>query len=183
MNHRLFVALRPPPHIRAQLQGLMGGVSGARWQDDAQLHLTLRYIGEVEHSMAEEIDLALSSLRSEPVSLSLTRVGQFDRKGRCESLWAGVTPKEGVTLLHKKIDRILVALGLEPEHRSFLPHITVARMNRVQSGTGEWLAAHSGLASEPFLADALILYESHLTGEGAQYEPVARYSLKASSRV
>jgi RNA 2',3'-cyclic 3'-phosphodiesterase len=178
MNHRLFVALRPPPQILAQLQGLMGGVLGARWQDDAQLHLTLRYIGEVERALAEEIALALSSLRAEPISLSLAPVGQFERRGRCKSLWAGVTPKEGVTGLHKKIDRMLVGLGLEPEHRSFLPHITLARMNREQAGAGEWVAAHSGLSSAPFLADAVILYESHLTADGARYDPVTQFKLE-----
>jgi RNA 2',3'-cyclic 3'-phosphodiesterase len=178
MSHRLFVALRPPASIRAQLQGFMGGISGARWQNDAQLHLTLRYIGAVERALAEEIALALSSLRAEPVTLCLSGVGQFDRKGVPESLWAGVIPKDEVTRLHKKIDRMISALGLDPEHRAFLPHITLARMNRKQAGTEDWLAANSGLSSAPFAMHAVILYESHLSGEGARYEPVARFPLK-----
>jgi RNA 2',3'-cyclic 3'-phosphodiesterase len=175
MSHRLFVALRPPPHIRAQLQGLMGGVSGARWQDDPQLHLTLRYIGEVDRRVAEDIAVSLSSLHFEPVALILAGVGQFERKGRCDSLWAGVSPKDDVTLLHKKIDHMIAAMGLEPEHRAFLPHITLARMNRVQTGTADWLAAHDGLTSQIFTMDAVILYESHLGSDGAVYEPVARF--------
>src|SRR5687768_8380838 len=60
--HRLFVGLRPPPAIRARLLALMGGVTGARWQDDSQLHLTLRFIGEVERPRAEDIATALSNV-------------------------------------------------------------------------------------------------------------------------
>lgn len=179
MSHRLFVALRPPAQIRTQLQGLMGGVLGARWQDDAQLHLTLRYVGEVTRPIAEEVALALTSLRSDPVTLSLSGVGQFDRKGRCESLWAGVTPKDDVTRLHKKLDRMIAALGLPPERRAFVPHITLARMNREQAGAEDWLAAHSALTSVSFTMDAVFLYESHLGGEAAVYEPVARFALKS----
>jgi RNA 2',3'-cyclic 3'-phosphodiesterase len=175
MSHRLFVALRPPAEIREALEGHMSGVSGARWQDDAQLHLTLRYIGEVDRRTAEDIASSLSSLRFEPITLRLAGVGQFERKGRCEALWAGVSPKDDVTRLHKKIDRMIAAMGLAPEHRAYLPHITLARMNRVQSGAGEWLAAKSGLASQDFTMDNVILYESHLGSDGAVYEPVARF--------
>jgi RNA 2',3'-cyclic 3'-phosphodiesterase len=179
MSHRLFVALRPPAQIRGALQGLMGGVSGARWQDDAQLHLTLRYIGEVEHALAEEIALALSSLRSPPITLALSGVGQFERKGRVEALWAGASPKDPVTALHKKLDRLLSGLGLEPEHRAFVPHITLARLSRNQAGATQWLLENGGLSSPAFLMDAVILYESHLTGDGARYEPVTQFKLEA----
>jgi 2'-5' RNA ligase len=175
MSHRLFVALRPPAAIRTALQGLMGGVSGARWQDDAQLHLTLRYIGEVDRRTAEDIAMSLSSLRFEPVTLSLAGVGQFERKGRCEALWAGVSPKDDVTRLHKKIDRMIAEMGLDPEHRAYLPHITLARMNRIQAGAAEWLAANSALTSQDFTMDSVILYESHLGNDGAVYQPVARF--------
>ena len=178
MSHRLFVALRPSADIRDHLQGLMDGVSGARWQDDAQLHLTLRYIGEVDRRVAEDVALSLSSLRFESVTLSLAGVGQFERKGRCQSLWAGVSPKDDVTRLHKKIDRMINQLGLDSEHRAYLPHITLARMNRDQAGAAEWLLANNGLASAPFTMEAVILYESHLSEEGARYEPVARFAMK-----
>lgn len=76
--HRLFVALRPPNAIRGRLLGAMGGVPGARWQDDAQLHLTLRYIGEVEPHAAEDVALVLGSVRHAPVELRLDGCGVFD---------------------------------------------------------------------------------------------------------
>ncbi|MBL0915966.1 MAG: RNA 2',3'-cyclic phosphodiesterase, partial [Sphingopyxis sp.] len=60
-THRLFVALRPPHSIRLALIAAMHGISGARWQDDEQLHLTLRFIGEVDHHRAADIAAALGS--------------------------------------------------------------------------------------------------------------------------
>ena len=66
--HRLFVAIRPPAEIRRALTALMGGVAGARWQDDDQLHLTLRFIGEVDHHRAEDIAAALGGLHASAVT-------------------------------------------------------------------------------------------------------------------
>ena len=67
--HRLFVALRPPPAIRARLLAAMGGVPGARWQDDDQLHLTLRFIGEVDRPVAEDIAAALGTIHAPPLDI------------------------------------------------------------------------------------------------------------------
>lgn len=179
--HRLFVALRPPKAIRERLLGLMGGVPGARWQDDAQLHLTLRYIGEVELHTAEDIATALGSVSHAPVELRLDGCGVFDdSRGRPNAIWAGVSPREPLAALHRKVDQAIVRAGLEPERRAYLPHITLARMSGSAGPVDRWLAEHAALASEPFAIDAMILYESRLGHGGASYEPVARYSLTGS---
>jgi RNA 2',3'-cyclic 3'-phosphodiesterase len=75
--HRLFVALRPPPAIRDMLIDTMGGVPGARWQDDEQLHITLRYIGEVDRRMGEDVAHALAGIHGVPLSLSIAGIGSF----------------------------------------------------------------------------------------------------------
>ena len=176
--HRLFVALRPPRAIRERLLGLMGGVPGARWQDDAQLHITLRFIGDVEARTAEDIAAALGSVRAPALELRLAGCGVFDdRRGRPNALWAGVAPREPLAALHRKVDQAIVRAGLEPERRAYLPHITLARMSGSAGPVGRWLAEHAALASEPFAVDAMILYESRLGTSGASYEPVARYPL------
>lgn len=176
--HRLFVALRPPKAIRERLLGLIGGVPGARWQDDAQLHLTLRYIGEVEPHAAEDVAVALGSVRHAPVELRLDGCGVFDdSRGRPNALWAGVSPREPLAALHRKIDAAIVRAGLEPERRAYLPHITLARMSGSAGPVDHWLSEHAALASEAFAIDAMILYESRLGHGGASYEPVARYPL------
>src|SRR5204863_4101388 len=96
--HRLFVAIRPPEHIREMLIDLMEGVPSMRWQDDGQLHLTLRFVGEVERPMAEDLAAALGRIRADCFELSLSDVGKFE-KHRHGTLWAGVQPREQLKAL------------------------------------------------------------------------------------
>lgn len=175
--HRLFVGLRPPAQIRQRLLALMGGVPGARWQDDDQLHITLRFVGEVERPVAEDVALALGQVRFPPVEVSLGGVGIFGSRGRINALWAGIRPHEALTQLHRKVDQALVRLGLEPERRSYLPHITLARMVSPESLADTFLAHHAALASEPFVLTHFLLFESHLGREAASYQAVERYPL------
>ena len=179
--HRLFVALRPPPEIRRLLTSVMGGVPHARWQDDDQLHLTVRYIGEVDRPLAEDIALALGRVHGDAPRVTLSGVGAFDKRGRVDALWAGVAPTDELARLHKKVDQALVQLGLAPEGRAYLPHITLARLPRSAGGDpaiDRWRADHASLASEPFDLGHLTLFESHLTGQGPRYEAVARWPLE-----
>jgi 2'-5' RNA ligase len=178
--HRLFVALRPPAPIRAQLARTMGGIREARWQDDAQLHLTLRFIGEVERPVAEDVAFALSRLAAPQAEVALAGVGAFDRQGRTEAIWAGVAPHDALAALHAKVDRALVRLGLAPERRAYLPHITLARLPRrahAEAEVARFLADHAALTSDRFALDALILFESRLGHEGAHYDPIERWPL------
>lgn len=174
---RLFVGLRPPAPIRAQLLALMGGISGARWQDEEQLHITLRFIGEIDERAAEDAALALSGVRWPPVDIALDGVGSFDTRGRINAVWAGVRPRETLAGLHRKIDQALVRAGLEPERRAYLPHITLARMSAPAEAAERFVEAHAGLASAPFTLDHFLLFESHLGHEGARYAAVERYAL------
>jgi 2'-5' RNA ligase len=178
--HRLFVALRPPAAIRDMLVDAMDGVPEARWQDDEQLHLTLRYIGEVDGRVAEDVAVALSALAAPAPTIAIVGVGRFEHRGRTEALWAAVTPHEALAALHRKVDRAVTAVGLEPERRAYLPHITLARMARgagAEVEVAQWLARNAILRSDPFTMPALILYESHLGRAGASYEAVAEWPL------
>ena len=177
--HRLFVAIRPPAMIRSALIDLMEGVKGARWQDDEQLHLTLRFIGEVDGRVAEDVAAALGTVHQPPFSIALDGVGQFGSRGRANALWAGVRPHEALRHLHRKIDQAIVRAGLEPERRAYLPHITLARFGRESGGLDAFLARHAGLRSDPFEVTDFALYESRLGHEGASYTIVERYDLSA----
>ena len=178
---RLFIALRPPPPIREILFDLMDGVPAARWQDDEQLHLTLRFVGEVERPQAEDLAAALGHvhLPAAPV-VALAGVGSFGQRGRADTLWAGIAPAAVLADLHARVERACAQAGLPPERRRYHPHVTVARLAR-SAGAGPaldaWLARHAALASEPFALPHLILYRSHLARGGAAYETVARWPL------
>jgi 2'-5' RNA ligase len=175
--HRLFVGLRPPAAIRERLLALMGGIPGARWQNDGQLHITVRYIGEVDRPLAEDVAIALGHVHFPAFEVALGGVGQFDSRGRPNAVWAGIRPHEQPALLHHKLDQAMVRLGLEPERRAYLPHITLARMHGFAGIADRFLADHAGLSSEPFGFTHFTLFESHLAGEGAIYETIERYPL------
>jgi 2'-5' RNA ligase len=178
--HRLFVALRPPPPIRAALSAAMGGVPGARWQNDEQLHLTLRFIGEVDGRVADDVALALGQVHAPPVEIALAGVGAFDKNGRVDALWVGVTPHDALAALHRKVDHAMVRVGLAPEGRTYLPHITLARLPR-SMGAGieieRWRADHAAMSSAPFTLDYLYLFASTLGSGGARYEAIDRWPL------
>ncbi|HYE27012.1 MAG TPA: RNA 2',3'-cyclic phosphodiesterase [Allosphingosinicella sp.] len=175
--HRLFVAIRPPGPVRAQLLGLMGGVAGARWLGDDQLHLTLRFVGEVDRHMARDVDAALSGVHHPRFSIALNGLGGFDRRGEPVALWVGVAPHEPLHALHKKVDQALVRVGVEPDRRAYMPHVTIARLPRGAGSLASLLAQSGGVASPPFPVEEFCLYESRLTPEGPLYSRIERYSL------
>jgi 2'-5' RNA ligase len=175
--HRLFVAIRPPAPMRASLLTAMGGVSNARWQTEDQLHLTLRFIGEVDRHRGEDVAAALGGVHQPRFRIALDGIGQFDRRGRVEALWAGVTPHEPLKSLHNKIDQALLRVGIEPDNRAYLPHITIARFSRGSAPAMD-LAGRSGRFSGPEQEiTQFCLYESALSHEGSAYTVVARYPL------
>ena len=176
--HRLFVALRPPRTMRETLLALMGGVPGARWQDDDQLHLTLSFIGEVDRPQADDIAAALAAVDGPRPTITLQGAGSFDRNGHVHSLWAGIAPDAGVKQLHDRVNHALLAAGARPEQRAFKPHITLARLGREAGPVEPFLERIAGLASAPVALDAFLLFESRLGHKGANYEAVARYPLR-----
>jgi 2'-5' RNA ligase len=175
--HRLFVAIRPPEDIRDALVDAMDDSPELRWVGDENLHLTLRFIGEVERPLADDIALALSRISAARFELRITGVGMFERRNG-GALWAEAQPKEPVAALAAKVERACVAAGLEPERRAFHPHVTLARWNRREATAAQaFLERNRALASEPFAVDRFILYESRLSRHGAHYEEIADYPL------
>lgn len=177
--HRLFVALRPPPPIRAALLSVMDGVAGARWQDDEQLHVTVRFLGEVDRHQADDVAAALAAVRATPPAVRIDGVGTFDTRGHVDTLWARITPAEPLAALHRKVNQALARAGIAPDPRRYLPHVTLARFGRRASTEGlpQWIDRHAALATRQFTMDHVLLFESRLDPEGARYEAVARWRL------
>ena len=171
---RLFVALRPPEPVRDALIDTMEALDGARWQDDEQLHLTLRFCGEVDRRTAEDLATALDRIAFAPFEIQLSGVGHFERKGRPHAIWAKALPTPPLLELHKAVERACHSAGLPPEARAFHPHVTIARLNRGTAPIGAWLARHNTLHAG-WRATGFKLYQSHLSRSGSHYEPLARY--------
>lgn len=174
---RLFVALRPPRAMRQALIAMMGGLPGARWQDDDQLHLTLRFLGEVDGHQAADIAAALGSVHHPAFALTLDGTGCFDTRERIESLWAGVTPHDAIRSLRDSVNRALARVGVVPDPRAFVPHITLARFSRK---TAPIAGLPPAILMPPPVEghfDSFNLYESELGTGGSSYSIVERYPL------
>lgn len=175
--YRLFVAIRPPEPIRDLLIDAMDDSPDFRWQGDEQLHLTLRFVGEVERPVADDLADALGRIHAQPFSVRIAGVGRFEQRSS-GALWAGIEPKAPLAALAAKIERVCQQTGLEPERRAFFPHITLARWKgRRSREVADFLQRRRGLSSEPFVVAEFILFESRLSRHGAHYEPIADYAL------
>lgn len=175
--HRLFVAIRPPERIRDLLIDAMDDGADFRWQDEGQLHITLRFVGEVDRPVAEDLASALSQIRLQKFAIRIAGTGRFEQRSS-GALWAGVEPKGQLATLAAKVERVCLAVGLEPERRAYHPHITLARWKgRRSREVADFLDRTRGLASEPFEIEEFVLFESRLSRHGAHYEAVATFPL------
>ncbi|HJU77301.1 MAG TPA: RNA 2',3'-cyclic phosphodiesterase [Sphingomicrobium sp.] len=178
--HRLFVAIRPPEHIRDLLIDAMDDTPDFRWQDEEQLHLTLRFVGEVERPLADDLAGALARIQSRPFDVRVKGAGRFEQRNS-GALWAGLEPKEPLAALAAKVERVCVGVGLDPERRAFHPHVTLARWKgRRTREVADFLERRRGLVSEPWPVREFILFESRLSRHGAHYEKAASYPLSGS---
>ena len=176
--HRLFVAIDLPPDIVVRLQELCCGVPGARWVQPEQMHLTLRFIGEVDGGVFREIKEGLADIEAEGFALQVKGLGFFPPRKTPRVLWAGIEPEAEVSGLRRRIDNILLGLGLEPEGRKYSPHITLARLQDTPlARLGRFLAGNGLFATEPFPVSEFHLYSSALTAKGAFHMIEASYSL------
>jgi len=174
---RLFAAVEIPEPVRAGLAALAGGVPGARWSDIENLHLTLRFIGEVSEHDAESIDDALTGVRAQPFTLALKGVGHFGGRDP-RALWAGVESDEALVRLQRKIESALQRAGLAPETRKFSPHVTLARLRAAPGAkVMAFLARHALYASAAFPVDGFVLFSSELKHTGSVYRAERSYPL------
>jgi 2'-5' RNA ligase len=175
---RLFVAVALPDSVAESLMPLQGGVPGARWSTREQLHLTLRFIGEVDGRDAAAIDDALATIRAPRFTLELKGVGEFGGKNP-RALWAGVRDETSIAHLQRKVESAIQRAGLPPEERKFSPHVSLARLRgSPRERVITFLSSHALYASGPFEVDTFLLYSSTLTPNGSLYRPERSYALE-----
>ncbi len=174
---RLFVGIGFPPALKLRLSLLCSGIPKARWVDPGNLHLTLRFIGELPEDVAADVDEALARVRARRFPLQLAGTGVFGGD-RPRNLWVGVERNPELTALRDKIEHALTRAGLPPEPRKFAPHVTLARLhNPPVDQIAEFLGAHAGFRAEPLPVEAFSLIASYPTKAGSVYEDQADYPL------
>ena len=176
---RLFVGVGLPEDVRLRLAALGGGVPGAKWVEPENIHLSLRFIGEVDEGRADDIHDALAGVRSRSFDLNLTGVGHFESAGQVHTLWVGVERNPELMALQARIESALIRTGLAPEGRRYLPHVTLARLREgQQNGRVSAFLAHNGLfRAGPVTIDQFDLYSSFLRNAGPIYRIEAEYPL------
>jgi 2'-5' RNA ligase len=175
---RLFVALPIPDSVARQLMLLQGGVPGARWQAREQLHLTLRFVGEVDGSDARALDDALAGIDAPAFDLQLHSVGQFGNK-QPHALWAAARRNDLLEHLQRKVDNAIRRVGQPQDAHKFMPHVTLARLRHPDMDKlREWLIEHALFTSDVFDVNAFCLYSSKLTSDGSIYRVEQEYPLR-----
>lgn len=170
---RLFIAIDLPEQQRRDLESICCGLPPeTRWTPPAQLHLTLRFIGEVEDRLCRQIEDALGDVHFNPFILQVKGVGYFPPRSRPKILWAGVEESHALDQLHGLIERGLVRVGITPENRRFHPHLTIARLPPHFSTrmVADYLAMNSHFTTAPFQVGSFQLYSSLLTRKGAIHQ-------------
>lgn len=175
---RLFVGLDLPEALRGRCALLSGGVPGARWISPENLHLTLRFIGEVDHALADDIAAALDAIDAPAFDLTLSGFGHFERGRELGAVYAAVLPNPALCHLQAKIESALVRVGLPPEGRKFTPHVSLARLrDTAPERLAALLGSHGLFRAGPAPIRSFQLFSSTLGRSGSVYRIEADYPL------
>jgi len=176
--YRLFVAIDPPEETIDRLREICIGLPGARWNEPDQIHLTLRFIGEVDGGVFEDVREALAGIAAAPFEIVPKGVGFFPPRKNPESLWVGVENPEPLVHLRNSIESALVRAGVKSEGRRFFPHIALARLkNTPPRRVAGFIAGNSLLKLPAFAVTEFCLYSSFLSSERALHQIEEVYPL------
>jgi len=175
---RLFTALEIPSEIVQSMARLRGGLPGARWVEPENYHLTLRFIGDVDDALAEEIADLLSKVARPAFDLRIDGLDSFGGN-RPRAVVAAVSAVAELVELQAEHERIMQRVGLEPD-RKYKPHVTLARLRDTSSRqVADFLSIRQPFRSPPFSVSRFVLYSSRASMGGGPYVVEAGYPLVA----
>jgi len=168
---RLFVSIALPRAMTQRLVELDPHLSGVRWLEPEQMHLTLSFLGDVPGDVEEALKKNLEAIAWKAFFLPISGLGTFPGKGRPSILWAGVgTGHPHLFQLHKRVQEAAIHSGLDPDLRSFHPHITLARCRNVSAeSVRPFLRANAGFNAGMIHVESFCLNSSLLTPAGSIY--------------
>jgi len=179
---RLFTALEIPRDAALSLSLLRGGLPGARWIDVENYHITLRFIGDVEGHVADEVANALDRVRRPEFMLNLSGVDAFGSK-KPHSIYAGVSPSPELNALQGEIERICQRLRIPADPRKFTPHVTLARLRNARiDDVVRYLSSRGNFSTMPFKVGRFVLMSSRDSVGGGPYVVEEAWPLMAVSR-
>jgi RNA 2',3'-cyclic 3'-phosphodiesterase len=173
---RLFTALEIPPEIGQSMSHLRGGLPGARWIDPENYHLTLRFIGDIDDTLAEEIADLLGQVERPAFNLRVDGLDSFGGN-KPRAVVAAISPVAQLVELQAEHERIMQRVGLQPE-RKYKPHVTLARLRDTPSRhVADFLSLRQPFRLPPFPVSRFVLYSSRASVGGGPYVVEAEYPL------
>ncbi|MCI0465577.1 MAG: RNA 2',3'-cyclic phosphodiesterase [Beijerinckiaceae bacterium] len=174
---RLFTGLEIPSGLAMDLSMLRGGLSGARWIDAENYHLTLRFIGDNDDGTAREVHSTLERIRQPSFTVTLEGLGSFG-SSKPRALIAKARPAPALVELQAQQERLIRRIGIAPDPRKFIPHVTLARLRATTcAGVAEYLSARGYFFSRQFEAKRFVLFSSRASTGGGPYIVEAAYPL------
>ncbi len=175
---RLFAAIAPPQDVAEGLRALQRGVPGARWSPLANLHVTLRFFGELNPPLARDLNSALAQVSAPAFDLALSGVGAFGEGHQVRTVWAGVEESAPLRHLAGRLEAAARRAGLKPETRAYRPHLTLAYLRDASPDkVAAWVAANNLYRCAPWRVERFDLYSSWLGRDGSAYELERSYPL------
>ena len=172
---RLFTAIEIPQPIRQRLSLIRAPFPGARWIAQEDMHVTLRFFGDIDGRTADEVADFLGGIRTRPFQMTIEDLGAFGGRDP-HTLWAGVKRQDELDSLQYAHERAARAAGLAPETRAFKPHVTLARLRGVRErDVATFLQHNGGLRTEPFLVTRFVLLSARPGVGGPPYAIEAEY--------
>jgi len=175
---RLFTGLEIPEAVRLELSTFRGGLPGARWVEPENYHVTLRFIGDIDEGMARDVTAILGETGPRaPLQVTLDALGSFGGRNP-RIVMARATATDDLSALQSENEQLLRRVGLPPESKKFVPHVTLARLRNTSSAAvANYIAMHGRFQKLSFEADRFVLYSSRASVGGGPYVVEAAYPL------
>ena len=175
---RLFIAALLPENINEQISGYVNSlkqdIDGVRWEKPEKLHLTLKFLGNVEDEQARRMSAALEQLAEtySPFVLNISEFGGFPRLKNPRVLYVGLSENENLSTFHSELDLTLSKFGFEKEERKFTPHITIGRVKQKIS-----VKQAPDITKTAFEITQIGIIKSELRSSGSIYTPLKLFKL------
>ena len=183
---RTFIAIEVPSEVKTAVAALQDELRRAAadvtWTNIENIHLTLKFLGEVEKKLLSDIEkICLETVAEfQPFSLSINGTGAFPNARHPRVLWIGLAGEVNtLESLQERLDERLASIGFEPEEKDFSPHLTVGRV-RSNKNARELLALADvySLPALSFVVQEVLLMKSDLHPSGASHTELARARMK-----
>lgn len=175
---RLFAGLEIPSEISDRLALMRNGLKKARWIEPSDYHVTLRFFGEIDADLANDIGTLFGTFHKPVLSLTIDGLDAFGGT-KPRAIFARIKANPQLDALQNSIEQMAQRAGCAPETRKFTPHITLARVNNISStAIAAWLSHTGNFTSQPFDIDRFAMFSARPSRGGGPYVVEQRYGMK-----